>query len=709
MELCGDEPWFAEAAVRRRLRESVAEAHKEQKILVAAPADEVDRISPEDGRVLGAGAVLRLGGAHLGGYGESDVAYAYRQLSRALHPDKNPDLSRAPIAFHRLSEAADELRQGLEQQRAALQMLVGTMGGQATPQMLERPQEALFAEATRMLLAVCGVVGEGDANVGGGAVGRAMAAFARSGIYYTCQIQSLLAEWFEKTQLLELYASFPMRTAYDCAPKRCRAQFLCLLNRAAIVEAKRFNDCVRGSWPAIMQTFPELGLWRDLREHIRSRVWDSAGEPEPPPRQKKSRSRKRSRSRRKRSRSRSRSEGRRRRRADEDEAKDRQQRDRMRDIEFAANRQKDIAWDGRWTTSDDPGHNFQQDQGKEKVRSIDRRQAIETNLKTGHRACRWGRKWRSAITAILPSGNESAAPLNDTEVRKLGSLLWKDICKWAQGSECERVLGLFKADHQTAKTFGWDLKGADQSAPRGMEPGTPPADWSFVPVSDLLLVVGEGLVGITSEGLYADNPSGHKRLSLEQCFKKPGAERKKEERRERERREEKEKREKERERDREREKPEDSGPPPTPAPPRNMARHTAQLEKFIKDNELSESVTERLRAASAAVQEKVMEQGFNVKESARNADAVVISRVRKHQDALEGARSRSPCRGERGEVLFKEGDWRCASCGAHNFARRMECFKCNTPRKPDDKNGHQAGSGRGGVSDPSKASKWDVQ
>ena len=33
----------------------------------------------KDGRVPFAGAVLRLGGAHLGGYGESDIAYAYRQ------------------------------------------------------------------------------------------------------------------------------------------------------------------------------------------------------------------------------------------------------------------------------------------------------------------------------------------------------------------------------------------------------------------------------------------------------------------------------------------------------------------------------------------------------------------------------------------------------------------------------------------------------
>ena len=35
-----------------------------------------------------------------------------------------------------------------------------------------------------------------------------------------------------------------------------------------MAEAKRFNDCVRGSWPKIMQTFPEMGLWRELRQAI---------------------------------------------------------------------------------------------------------------------------------------------------------------------------------------------------------------------------------------------------------------------------------------------------------------------------------------------------------------------------------------------------------------------------------------------------------
>ena len=45
--------------------------------------------------------------------------------------------------------------------------------------------------------------------------------------------------------------------------------------------------------------------------------------------------------------------------------------------------------------------------------------------------------------------------------------------------------------------------------------------------------------------------------------------------------------------------------------------------------------------------------------------------------------------GEKGKGGGKEprpGDWTCPSCGANNFARRTECFKCNT-RKPDEEGG----------------------
>uniref|UniRef100_A0A7S3VXZ6 Uncharacterized protein n=1 Tax=Strombidinopsis acuminata TaxID=141414 RepID=A0A7S3VXZ6_9SPIT len=137
----------------------------------------------------------------------------------------------------------------------------------------------------------------------------------------------------------------------------------------------------------------------------------------------------------------------------------------------------------------------------------------------GYRAARWARKFRNAIAAILPSGDDSSAKYTDAEVRKLGNVLWKDIVAWAQKTDTERVLRLFKADTQTPKTFGWDGK-AMANVPRGMDPDTPPAEWSFVPVSDLLLVVGEGLIGMTIEGMFADNNPGHKRKTLMQCYKK---------------------------------------------------------------------------------------------------------------------------------------------------------------------------------------------
>lgn len=189
---------------------------------------------------------------------------------------------------------------------------------------------------------------------------------------------------------------------------------------------------------------------------------------------------------------------------------------------FDKERQRDIAWESRWTTSDDPNYVPEKEQEQEDPPKRDSRQAISIHPVMGWRACRWARKWRSAIFAILPSASDTAAPMTDLEVRKLGYLLWKDIVAWSAGTDAERVLGLFRTDHQTSKTFGWDSK-AEAAASRGLEPGTPPGEWSFVPVSDLLLLVGEGIVGITAEGMFADKPGGYKRMSLAQCYKKSAA------------------------------------------------------------------------------------------------------------------------------------------------------------------------------------------
>merc|ERR1719282_901127 len=110
-----------------------------------------------------------------------------------------------------------------------------------------------------------------------------------------------------------------------------------------------------------------------------------------------------------------------------------------------------------------------------KQRGRERRQAIETHPVQGWRACRWGRKWRGAIAAVLPGTLDKAAPYTDLEMRKLGAALWKDLTKWLAGTGSERVLGLFRADTQTPKTFGWDGKDKEATVPRGLAPGTPQA------------------------------------------------------------------------------------------------------------------------------------------------------------------------------------------------------------------------------------------
>lgn len=410
VELCGDEAWFGDHGFRFGLREAVRAGHAEQKILVGPPADEIRRICPGAGRILGAGAVLRLGGATLGGYGEPDIAYAYRQLSRALHPDKNRDVPEAHDAFQRLAEAADELRAGLTEARGVLSSLCATMSMQTTPETMERPQEALFAEATRVLYAILGLSGEGQ--VPPTALNRGVAAFTASRTFGQCQAQVLLTEWYDQPRMIEFYAGTQIRTAYDCSKKKLRAQFLCALNRGTLAEAKRHNDCVRGNWQAVMMQFPEIGLWREFHDKLKVRVWS---------------------------------------RSKEEKDADKKERGSM--------------WD------DDEGP----------------------------RPSLWAKKWRGRICAVLPRGMDLAAPFTDPDVRQMCAALWRDIAEWARTPECgcDRHLSLFTAE---------------PPAP-GTPEGETPNEWAFVPAADILLIVGESLVGITAEGVFVENKPGHDRMS----------------------------------------------------------------------------------------------------------------------------------------------------------------------------------------------------
>jgi len=530
--------------------------------------EEVARICPSGGRVLGAGACLRLGGAHLGGYGEQDIAYAYRQLSRALHPDKNPDIrDLADAAFKRLTEAADELRQGLTDQRQVLQSVVGAIHGQIRPEMLERPQEALFAEATRILTAVLGICGEG--YVPTAVQSRALFVFTTSSAYNQLLPDTLLSSWFGREDLISLFSGVHLRTAYDCAPKRLRAQFLCALNRCATAEAKRNLDNVRGCWGGIFQQFPELQFWREFVEHIKQRctappkvkpkrsMWDqpkadekeessddelsASPSPSPEPVEEAPRL------------------------PPEPEVfvpeiKQQEVRDgdwycfRCKDLQFKRNSvcrkcktprppeatiiPPDVTSDeqahggicvefkyngtcrngaackykhdqsDKKSTDDKKGEKQGEDDGAaRKRRRKEREKEKRKNKRREKTFSDWARKWRDVIRLVLPSsvdhGNH-AVPVTDPEVRKLVAAIWKDLVAWA--SETEGV-------PTTCFNF---FRSEGEGSARGF-PQRAPCEWVFAPAEDLLLTIGEELVGLTVEGLFVDTRV-HPRLTLEDAY-----------------------------------------------------------------------------------------------------------------------------------------------------------------------------------------------
>eukprot|EP00435_Cladocopium_sp_Y103_P063283 s268_g24.t2 len=268
VEAFGDDPWFApQSEVRVALSEAAEAHHGSFKILVGDPAEEIARICQ---RPLFPCAVLRLGGAS-GGFGEPDVAYAYRQLSRALHPDKNPDHPDAGEAFRRLKEAQDELKSSLEEQRRLLRILAGPFRSRDEDEMqMKRPQCALLAEACRLLAAVLALTGQGVVPQKAHQRAAACLRLPEGGWAAAhASTEALLAQWrSESGGLLEVLAHDALRTAYDCAPKRYRAQFLCLLARCAQVESNGSDGCVRRQWSKIWEHFPEIQLWQKLRELI---------------------------------------------------------------------------------------------------------------------------------------------------------------------------------------------------------------------------------------------------------------------------------------------------------------------------------------------------------------------------------------------------------------------------------------------------------
>jgi len=382
--------------------------------------------------------------------------------------------------------------------------------------------------------------------------------------------------WFDDARLLEIVSGHTVRGAYDCSPKRLRAQFLCLLNRVAMAEATRQNDCVRSNWHEVMRAFPEVPLWRDLLERLKVRVWSvdvdppddpadpeaagktAAEEKEPWPPRPKLPEKKPEKAEPKKAVPKVVPGLKRLGAAGEKEEGS---------VRFPAYRQM-MNWRAPGTgpgaagESKDPicwawvsrkacrngdtcrylhhipegydvykASNAMTSYGAQRAAIEADKQAKELEEKRKKKAeeerrkkeeeenrpaprpptSRWARKWRAAIEAILPVGREGAVPATDPEVRLLGAALWRDVAEWAE------------------PFFRPDPGSKFQPPPSPLELFTSEPDseaqWAFVPVADLLLIVGQGIVGATAEGVFTNGQKGYVRETFAEATERLGKKR----------------------------------------------------------------------------------------------------------------------------------------------------------------------------------------
>ncbi|CAK9060035.1 Uncharacterized RNA-binding protein C660.15 [Durusdinium trenchii] len=170
----------------------------------------------------------------------------------------------------------------LEEEKEALsflQRVTMLMGCELTEQMREDLWAAAFSEAARLLMAICGFMCEGSCPpmLRGNVVTRAPYLPAWQGVVP----HMVLREWFdgsEATSLLHFYGSSLLRQAFDSADRPKQGHFLTLLSRSAQVEAFRpgSRGFLRSAWRPIFDRYPELLLFRQLLAHFKRRCWEDA-------------------------------------------------------------------------------------------------------------------------------------------------------------------------------------------------------------------------------------------------------------------------------------------------------------------------------------------------------------------------------------------------------------------------------------------------
>jgi len=442
------------------------------------------------------------------------------------------------------AEDSNDATQGSTGQSAALQTLSAALGGKVTEDMAKSTQEALFAEASRLLFAVLGFSCEG--NYSATLRSRAISFAATSVTWHELVPHAVLAQWFDFPTLLATFSGVPLRTAYEAARRPLRAQLLCALSRAAQLEiGRQASGLLRPQWARVLELFPELAQVCALRAHVRRRCWEDARDrsrsrspvrkseqpggrggggaaaaaaaPQPPPnavrffvkgcgtlqdqhlaihfqrfgdllecallRDKKKNT--------------SRGMG-----FVTIEATGwyrgvKNTKEMVRD--WVLNQADHMVLGNKLEVSLAESKPVEDEERSREDRVEERRRLREERAAAGAAPAGaesqqrlvispWGKRWRQELADALPKEAEGPAPWTEPRLRALCRSLWAEAAEHVArtgGVEAQGALALFRGDVVSAG-------------------GTSEAEqpWCFVPAADLLLVVGEGIVGITAEGAF---------------------------------------------------------------------------------------------------------------------------------------------------------------------------------------------------------------
>jgi hypothetical protein len=127
---------------------------------------------------------------------------------------------------------------------------------------------------------------------------------------------------------------------------------------------------------------------------------------------------------------------------------------------------------------------------RERLRTRTVERSSKWDARASFQPSAWATPWRDKLRELLAVGVDEAVPITDKEIRSLGATILKDFAEFARTEDAHRAIELF-----TAEMGATDSQGVQE-------------EWAFVPVADVLLVVGEEMIGLTSEGVFLEALQG---------------------------------------------------------------------------------------------------------------------------------------------------------------------------------------------------------